>query len=194
MDKARIVAVLGASGMGKTHHVQNVLLPELKPDRLLIWDFKHEFDMTPPTFSLLELASKMEAKKWRLIYRPDRGTREFLQEQFELVCELAHEAKNMAIWIEELHFVTTPQRAPMPWAVLTCTGRAGGVVVIGCCQRPAHMDKDFIGNATDVIVFRLPLADDAAAVAKSLPGVTADEIMSLPEHTPIIYRNGARIT
>jgi hypothetical protein len=88
--------------------------------------------------------------------------------EFAAFCHLALALRTVTVLVEELRFVTTPSRAPEAWSLLTMTGRDLGVAVIGTTQRPACIDKDFLGNATLIRCGRLEYPEDREAVAKVL--------------------------
>ncbi len=50
------------------------------------------------------------------------------------------------------------------------TGRHRGLRVIGASQRPASIDKDFLGNCTTIHTGRLAYHEDVRAVAKAMGG------------------------
>lgn len=90
--------------------------------------------------------------------------------------------------VEELRFVTTPSRAPEPWSLATMTGRDLDLRIIATSQRPASIDKDFLGNANTVWAGRMDYPEDAQAVAKRMRiGATEfDRLQDLDfiEYTP----------
>ena len=53
------------------------------------------------------------------------------------------------------------------------TGRHKGLKVIGASQRPASIDKDFLGNCMAIHIGRLAYAEDVRAVAKGIGQVLA---------------------
>jgi hypothetical protein len=101
------------------------------------------------------------------VFRP--SAREDLRaRQFDGFCALALAAGHLTLVVEELRFVTSPSRAPLKWAEVTMTGRHKGLRVIGTSQRPASIDKDFLGNATLIHTGRLVYPEDVRAVAKAM--------------------------
>jgi len=70
--------------------------------------------------------------------------------QFGIFCRIIRAIGNCKIVVEELNEVTTPNRAPPDWKWLCSRGRHRGVTIIGLSQRPASVDKDFIGNSTEI--------------------------------------------
>ncbi len=102
-----------------------------------------------------------------VVFRPS-SDESLRARQFDLFCGAALAAGSLTLVVEELRFVTTPSRAPLRWAEVTMTGRHRGLRVIGTSQRPASIDKDFLGNATLIHTGRLVYPEDIRAVAKAM--------------------------
>jgi hypothetical protein len=88
--------------------------------------------------------------------------------QFDLFCELCIRAGSLTMIVEELRFVTRPSWAPVPWQRCILTGRKSGLRIIATSQRPAHIDKDFLGNATLIHAGCLGYREDVATVASEM--------------------------
>jgi hypothetical protein len=101
--------------------------------------------------------------------------------QFDFLCRAAIAAGNLTLVVEELRFVTTPSRAPMGWAQVCLTGRHAGLTVFGASQRPASIDKDFLGNCSKVRTGRLTYPEDVKAVsaAARIPAAEIDLLKPL---------------
>lgn len=179
--KAEIVAVLGASGSGKSSYMKAELRRE-KPRRLLIYDPDGEY----PTFgrqvskladvqSVLHQASG--GKGFKLVFRPHADPVK-ARKQFDMLCRLVFEAGDMRYLVDELADVTTPSWSPPGWSMVTRRGRKRGIRIFGAAQRPANIDKNFLGNCSRVRSGRLMYEDDAKAVSKVL-GVPPGEMLAL---------------
>jgi len=178
---AECIAILGARGSGKSTYFRQ-LLDERAPTRLGLWDTKREHGV-PGTADLAEFIRRLRAPAWRIAFFPTMTDAKRRAKEFELWCLAMYRAKHCFAGVEELAFVTTPTRSPQGWRTLSLLGRdenpeGGNVTVAATSQRPASIDKDFIGNATLLHAGRLPYADDAKAVARTL-GVNAAELMQL---------------
>lgn len=177
-NKANIIAVMGATGSGKSTFVKQ-LIAEAR--RLLVWDAMSEYSQGEVVSSMsalhVALSNAGRTKPFRIVFRPtfDDTIR---QRQFEVFCSLAHAVGSLTLVVEELRFVTTPSRAPAAWAKVTMTGRHKGLRVIGISQRPASIDKDFLGNATLIRTGRLVYPEDVRAVAKAMR-ITENDIQAL---------------
>lgn len=178
-NKANIVAVLGASGSGKSAFAKRAIE---KAPRLIVSDFMREYGKFGTVYT--EVGGLLRAMQAagprgpvRAIFQPSMDEK-MRAAQFDAVCGIAHAAGNLAFVVEELRFVTTPSRAPARWALVTLTGRHKGLRIIGTSQRPASIDKDFLGNATIIRTGCLTYPEDVRAVAKAMQ-VPEAEIFAL---------------
>lgn len=169
-NKAHIMAVLGASGSGKSTFVKREI--SRGHPRLLVWDPLAEYQ-GETVGKAADLLAALKRPKFRVVFRPSHDPN-VRAAQFDLVCRAAMAAGNLTLVAEELRFVTTPSRAPLGWAQVCLTGRHKGLRVYGLSQRPASIDKDFLGNCTRIRTGRLAYAADVKAVAAAIG--QADEI------------------
>lgn len=165
------IAVMGASGSGKSTFIKRAVAYS-RPARLLVWDPMREYaEFGQVTRNLGELVAKIteggKRNRFNLVFQPasDDKTR---ARQFDVFCGIAMAAGQCVVIVEELKFVTRPSWSPVRWAQVTMTGRHKGLRVIGASQRPASIDKDFLGNATVIHTGRLAYAEDVRAVAKAM--------------------------
>lgn len=160
---ADIRAVLGASGTGKSHYLKSLIA---KAKRALVWDMEDEYtDLEAVTVQALPgrlHRAGQGAFKVRVIPSTDAAQRQI---EFDLFCRTAMAIGKLLMLAEELRFVTQPSKAPAGWASVTLRGRKRGVKVIGASQRPASIDKDFLGNATLIRCGALGYPEDRKAVA-----------------------------
>lgn len=168
-NRPRIVAVMGNTGSGKSAWIKRHLLRPA-PARLLVWDYSPvaEYEAVARYVPLAELvAAAARPGPWRLAYRVP-SERDRRAQAFDLFCRVALRVGNCAVLVEELRYVTTPSRSPDPWAALVMTGRKAGLSVIGTSQRPAHIDKDFLGNATEIHCGCLGYDEDVNVIAREM--------------------------
>lgn len=169
-QKADIRCFLGAPGTGKSHATKAEIK---KARRCLVWDLEDEYtDLEAVTIAGLPRRlhqAGAEAFKLRVIPSTDAAKR---QVEFDLVCRTIMAIGKMTFVAEELRFVTQPSKAPAGWAAITLRGRKRGVKVIGTSQRPASIDKDFLGSATLIRCGALNYPEDRTAVAR---------VMGIPE-------------
>lgn len=170
---AKIWGVLGASGTGKGVWIKSKL-KALKPRRLVVWDFKDEYEAFAPRLfrTLAELKAALvkagENGPCRVRYRPVGSGQKAYRREFEGVCALVQAWQHCTFIAEELANVTTPGWAPGAWLEMTTGGRHDGVHIIGTSQTPALVDKTFLGNCT--LVHAGPLREFAhrRAVARCM--------------------------
>lgn len=191
-NKPNIRAFIGASGSGKGVSV-NAELRALKPKRLLIWDPRDEYGAhAEKCTSLPQLVGafrKAGDGPVRLRYVP--GAALSLPDAFGLVCALAFEAGNLVFVAEELSDVTSASRALPAWRRVITQGRWKALVVLGAAQRPALIDKTFLGNCTYIRCFTLRYAEDRREMARALdvPQEQVNELQTVegPKGTEIRY-------
>lgn len=166
--EARIIAAIGVTGSGKSLWVKRLIRTE-RPRRVIVWDFKREYaaEGFPATEQLGAVLEAAKRPQFRIAYCPPMD-RAAWRQAFELVCRIAATAGDCWLVVEELAFVTSPMSAPPAWRFLTLTGRHHGMTVVGLSQRPASVDKDFLGNATTVHCGRLTNPRDVKAMADVL--------------------------
>lgn len=150
------------------------------PRRLLLWDFKREWGGDYPE-GYERLAALVAALKGRhhfaVRFMPSFDQKERAA-QFDLFCRLAYALGNLVLVVEELAFVTSPSYAPPAWALCTCTGRHERLSILATSQRPAQVDKHFLGNCSLVHCGRLGDRNDVAVMAAAL-AVTPAELAAL---------------
>lgn len=177
-NKAHIVAVLGASGSGKSTYVKRTIAKG--HPRLMIWDPLAEYQ-GEITDRVTDALAMLRQAKFRCVFRPspDPAVRTV---QFDLLCRASLAAGRLTLVIEELRFVTTPSRAPLGWAQVCLTGRHKGLKVYGLSQRPASIDKDFLGNCTAIRTGRLAYPEDVKAVSRAMGGHVSEIQALKPLH------------
>lgn len=177
-NKPSIEGFIGASGSGKGVSVR-ALLKERKPPRLLVWDPLNEYGgfCKVRTNDVAVMARAANQAAFSVAFFPGNKVKDFAP-AFERFCRVAWSAGNCMVLVEELSDVTTPSLAPPLWAQLTRKGRHRGLQLVACTQRPAKIDKDFLGSATYVRCFTLRYPEDQRAMAAVL-GVPTDQVAGL---------------
>jgi hypothetical protein len=185
---ARIVAVFGATGTGKSiWTIQQLKKP--KRNRLVIWSPKEAQDCHAGTFSAQAFTSVSDAYRimsaagstspFRLVFVPSM-TRKTAIKQFDAICAAALKLGNITLVVEELHTVTQPSWAPDQWSALVLMGRAAGVEIFALSQRPASVDKDLFSNVSMIHAGRVSFEDDAKTLGRVLL-VPPGELLTLPD-------------
>ena len=187
-NKAEIIAVIGASGSGKTSYVMREI-KRRRPRRLLVWDRKGEFaaeGYADPVENLGEVARMLVAAgrngAFRIAYRPNGGEIE-MRKHFDLFCRMAFRVKSLVLIAEELADVTTATHAVQGWREVTSQGRSEGLTVYGLTQQPASVDKHFFGNCSSIWCGRINFKAHLRTMASAMD-VTEDEIRRL---TPLHF-------
>ena len=185
-NTAEIVAVIGASGSGKSTWLKTAFLkPAARRRRLLVWDFKREYlsagIVTAAHSSIADLVEGIKAGggRFALAFLPDFDPKRRAR-QFDRFCRAAYALGDLVMVVEELSFVTTASYAPPAWSMVTCTGRHEGLTVVGTSQRPAQVDKNFFGNCTLIHSHRVQDANDVRVMSSALD-VPASELRGLAQ-------------
>lgn len=176
--EARIWGVIGASGTGKGLWIKQQLR-ELRPPRLVVWDFKSEYqEFTGEAKGAVARANLRQVQKamvtagargpLRIRYTPHGAGEKALRKEFEVLCELVYAWEDTVFVAEELANVTTPGWAPASWRKMTTSGRHARVHIIGATQTPALVDKSFLGNCTLIHCSALREHAHRVAVSRSM--------------------------
>lgn len=171
-NKADIIAVIGASGTGKSSYIKGELLKRYK--RLLIWSPLEKTDNYAGFCNgvvvrgkISELVAHVKAGTREIVYVPV-GTDSEIKTQFDRFCRVVWELEGATVLVEELSRVTMASWAPPAWKNLSTAGRHQGLTIIGTSQRPANIDKDFMGNCTEIRCYRVNYDNDAKVMADAL--------------------------
>lgn len=170
-NSADIIAVIGASGTGKSSYIKGELLKKRK--QLLIWsplertDDYAGFCGGVVVHKITDLIAAVKKKEKAIVFVPS-GNDAAVKKQFDLFCRVVWELQGATVLIEELSRVTMPSWAPPAWKNLSTAGRHQGLTIIGTSQRPAQIDKDFLGNCTEIRCYRVNYDADAKVMADSL--------------------------
>lgn len=171
-NKADIIAVIGASGTGKSSYIKGELLKKYK--RLIVWSPLEKTDNYAAfcggvvvNGKISELVNHVKAGTKAIVYVPT-GSDSEIKTQFDRFCRVVWEIEGATVLVEELSRVTMASWSPPAWKNLSTAGRHQGLTIIGTSQRPASIDKDFLGNCTEVRTYRVNYDNDAKVMADSL--------------------------
>lgn len=175
---------MGASGSGKSSYVKRLMERE-RPARLMIFDPDNEWSAFGTVTNRISdvLAGFQAAGQTgpiRTVFVPSPDPKTAVN-QFDVFCRIAFAAERVTFIVDELKSVTTPSRSPVGWGMLTGRGRKRGIVIYGLSQRPASIDKDFLGNCSHVRTGRLNYDDDAKVVAKYIRS-KPDDLLEMPDY------------
>lgn len=160
---AKIWGVMAASGTGKGLWIK-AQLRALKPARLVVWDYKREyqeFAKLAPNLGAVRAAMLKAgaAGPLRIAYCPVGAKDKDVKAEFEALCALVYAWEQCTFIAEELSNVTTPSWAPPAWRKMSTSGRHAGIHLIGVAQMPSLIDKAFLGNCT--LIHAGPLNEEA---------------------------------
>lgn len=176
-NRPDIRAYIGATGSGKGVSIREHLRAS-KPDRLLVWDPLNEYGLfARPVRTLAAMVQAMQAPTFAVAFAPGEDPKTF-PDKFALFCRAAFAAGNLTMLVEELADVTSPSHAPLAWRRCTTQGRHKGLRMIAASQRPAQVDKQFLGGCTYIRCFTLRYPQDRTAMAGAM-SVPVSEIDTL---------------
>jgi hypothetical protein len=171
-NKPNLEAYIGSTGSGKGVSIKarlKTLLAEGWP--LIVWDPRDEygdFAKRATAVQVLDAVAAIKRGGTPPAVRFVHDGKSNLAKAFAWLCEAAFRAGGCVFLAEELSDVTTASLAPPEWKRILTQGRHQGMYVIGAAQRPALIDKTFLGQCTYVRVFNLRYADDRKAMAKAM--------------------------
>lgn len=171
-NRPEIRAYIGATGSGKGVSVRSALKKE-NPSRCMIWDRMKEHEgfaklYMPHQFPEFLMALKKPA--FRVAYYPgdDKENQEKYEERFAWFCRAAKAQGNLTMLVEELADLTKPQFSPAEWKSVCIQGRHYALRVWATTQRPAQVDKDFLGNTSLIRCMTLRTRSDKKTMADFL--------------------------
>ena len=190
--QAHFVAIIGATGCGKTTELKKRLNAKRRA-RTLIWSPKESLDnysaYYPGAISTRSVAEVLQVVKaagkggFHVVFVPTLNQKKDMA-AFDVFCKIALAAANLTLVVEELHSVTQASNAPDGWRRINFMGRGFGVHVFGLSQRPASCDKAFMGSLSFLHVGRLPHPPDQKAIADVI-GIDRAEIGNLTGYQAI---------
>lgn len=174
-NKPAIEAYVGASGSGKGVSIK-AKLKTLRDRPLVIWDPRDEYGefAKPVTMRGLVDACRSIRNGGQARVRFIHDGKSPMAAAFGTVCAAVFAAGHTVFLAEELSDVTTASLAPPEWKRIITQGRHQGLHVMGAAQRPALIDKTFLGNCTYIRCFTLRYAEDRKAMAKAMDVPDAD--------------------
>ena len=176
------VSIFGKTGAGKTFFSKNWLLPHYS--HYVFWDIKHENNdvLHDIIVSTPKELKKEIVKNNRILYQPRKPN----DEDFNEVCEIIFNSGNMALYVDESAFVSTPSKILYWHKVLITQGRSYGSGIVNVSQRPRDIHNTLISESEHLFIFVLSLETDIMKLKYQI-GDAADEISALQEHYFIYY-------
>lgn len=168
--------VIGASRSGKTVYLCRYIE---RKKRVIVWDTKGQYYQKFPHKGIVKITNLWDlaqairdckGPKWIAYVSSDKV-------QFGGFCALAFNWGKQApcsVVVEEVSYVTTSGKAPGDWGRLICQGLEYGINIYVTTQRPAAADKDIIGNASKLVIFRNVTENDRRYISDSTGIETTD--------------------
>lgn len=186
------VAVVGASGSGKSTYAKRLMQKE---QRVVILDVMDEYKEigAKPCYSIAELQAVMRANfnKFRLAYVPPSGSEETALNRLSHLCLKAQEpykgkrsGKQLTVIVEEMNtcFGLKRETKVPAFAEICARGRHSFIHVVGVSQRFAEISTRFRGNLTECVVFcQQGKADVEAAIGAIGLKANKDQILALDQ-------------
>lgn len=183
-NDAKIYGIVGKSGSGKGLCVKGEIIKAWRGP-ILVWSPLEDSDNYTEVIkgivciSIEQVCSAIQKGHRRVVLRPGENIprdaagklpkgmthEKAFKEQFDRFCRIAWELPGWMVIVEELSQVTTASYAPRAWKKISTAGRHRGLTVVGICQRPAQVDKDFFGNCTVLRCYKVGYLSDAKAMA-----------------------------
>lgn len=116
------------------------------------------------------------------------------KKQFDRFCRIASSCGRARVLVDELSRFTTASWAPTSWRDICTAGSHDALEVMGMAQRPALVDKSFLGSCTELRCYGLGYRSDAVAVTDVLIEVEWRELIALaPRHFVHLWKHPRRI-
>lgn len=188
-NNADVTVFIGSTGTGKSSGIKDAV-QEFRGRLMLVWSALEDTDdyahfIRGMVFRDMALFARAAATgAGRYVFWTAAEDRPGMEKDFDRFCLIAyksnpsHDMGNVLVLAEELSDVTRAGSSPMYWRKLSTQGRHKGLKIIGASQRPALMDKTFLGAATKFRCYRLNAASDAKVMC-DLMHVAPEDITSL---------------
>lgn len=182
-NRAAIYGIVGKSGSGKGLCVKGELIKKWR-GAILVWSPLEDSDNYTEVIkgivcrNIAEVVSAIQKGHKRVVLRA--GESGDMKAQFDRFCRIAWELVGWMVVVEELSQVTKASWAPQAWKKICTAGRHRGLTVVGVCQRPAQVDKDFFGNCSTIRCYKVGFMADAKSMADVM-FCTPAEILSLEQ-------------
>lgn len=170
------ITVVGATGTGKSYLAQRLAL---NAPRVIVLDPKAEligeWDIVP--YDQDARRALLNGEPVRATYTPEVGA-----DDYESVCRDVYEAGNCVLYVDEVYGVIPPGTKPPPYfSAIYTRGRALGIGVVACTQRPTWVPLFIFSEAQWFIMFELLMTADRKRMAEFM----GEEVMR-----PIAHPHG----
>lgn len=152
MEKAKITAIFGRTGSGKTYLVKRIL-DRRKKENLIIWDFIGEYKdglIFQDLRTLIKYLKHKISKKEQI-----KAIVRIPKKDFDKLCMIVLKTRKVIFLIEELGSVTSANFCPEYLEELVRYGRHRDIELIATSKRPAECSRFYTSQATDLILFKI---------------------------------------
>ena len=167
------VFICGKTGCGKTTFVKHSLLTGYP--RIIFWDIKKQNSDWPHSIVCIDpaqLGLAIQQAHRYILYQP----RDISGDDFNQVCRIVYDTGNIALYVDEVAYVTTGSYIEQWHKMLLIMGRSRGIGVITGTQRPRHVSNFCISESEHFFIGKLNLEDDI----KKISVVLAKEYHGMP--------------
>lgn len=197
-NDAQIYAFVGKSGSGKGLGMkQEIIAPWDGP--ILVWSAIEESDNYVKVIggvlckTIEQVVAAIQRGEKRIVLdagniapigknvKLNNAQVKAIKAAFDRFCRIAWHLIGWMIVIEELSQVTQASWAPPAWKKLSTAGRHRGLTLVGSCQNPAQVDKDFFGNCTVLRCYKIGQMSHAKVMADVL-FCKKEEILKLEKY------------
>jgi hypothetical protein len=174
------VFICAKTGAGKTTYVKRFLLAGYP--RVIFWDIKkqnsdwhHQVVCRNPD----GLRSAIQKGFNQILYQPN----DISSNDFNRVCEIIYNTGNIALYVDEVAYITTGSNIEYYHKLLLIMGRSRGIGVITATQRPRHVSNFCISESEHFFIGKLQLEDDIKKISIILPKEYRNQPQTLQKYT-----------
>lgn len=184
---------LGRSGCGKSYLGKTI--QEYYPRKIIV-DTLYEYEKGPKDFEISDISTLIavlielknnQIKKFTIIYRFALECAD-KEPEFDEICKLVFNFKDILLVVEEVHLFCSPQYLPLWFENLIRMGRHQKVALLCTSQRPGSVNKNLLAQSTWVFCGQLIDKNDIVYTSSFL-NQDAKKLASLPDRTFIQFHN-----